>query len=219
MQLGREPGLDGDAARVLTQRSVLALLGRSLPGFAPEHRERMRALWEQPPPALPSKVAALPAAAGKSGAAEFAAFCGETAAQNGNSPAAASHAENGVAASSSGMARENGGAVPTVSRGGSGSEDVSAAEAALAAPAVPIVRGMADRAVTAAVDQPLQTAAANSSPERSAQTPSEPGQEATGGRRESSTVTGCVTDSDRAVYGKLAQGYVWKLDLHPCAAP
>lgn len=205
---------------MLTQRSALALLGRSLPGLAPEHCERMRALWEQPPPALPSKAAALPAAAGKSGAAETAAVRGETAAQNGNSPAAASHAENGVAASSGGTARENGGAVHTVSHGGSGSEDVSAAEAALAAPAMPFVRGMADRALAAAVDQPpLQTAAANSGPERSAQTPSEPGQEAFGGRKGSSTVTGCVTDSDRAVYGKLAQGYMWKLDVHPCAAP
>ena len=199
MQLGRAPRLDGDAARLLTQRASLALLAAGLPDLAPEHRARMRALWQQPPP----PPAARPAASKAPGAG---------AEDNGNPSKCP--------------------------------EPAGAAEAALAAPVLPVVQGLADKSVAAAtgVEEPanggLQSAGGGgfAPPQGEAlggSATKQPGNgllraahgggwgsavrqgEASGGSADSGT--GYVRASDRAVYAALARGYVWKLDVVPGA--
>ena len=165
-QLGRALRLDGDAARLLTQRALLALLAASLPDLAPEHRARMRALWQQPP------------------------------------PPAARRADIKVPGGGGGLEESP--------------EPAGAAEAALAAPVLPVVRGLADKTVAAATGEPanghLQGAHGGGC------SCAEPQGEALRGSANGGVWTGCVRASDRAVYAALASGYVWKLDVTPCAA-
>jgi hypothetical protein len=194
-QLGRQPRLDGDAARLLTQRAALALLERSLPDLAPEHRTRARALWQQPPPPPPPRDGAA-APAGAAGARE--------------------------------------------QRSG----DASAAEAVLAAPALPVVQGLADRTLADALAQPAAGPAAAGAPhhvgaeadgrpeaagakvgalpEASARAngtaDSRPANGLLNGGAAGGDAAAVVREGDGAVYAELARGYVWKLDVHACAA-
>lgn len=201
-QLGRAPRLDGDAARLLTQRASLAALAAGLPDLAPEHRARMRALWRQPPPPPPAARAEASKAPGAG-------------AENNGNPS-------------------------------KGPEPAGPAEAALAAPVLPVVQGLADKSVAAAtgVEEPanggLQGAhvggrgsAASQGKAPGGSAAGEPGNgllqgahgggcgfgalqgEAPGGSPDSGA--GCVRASDRAVFAALAKGYVWKLDVVPGA--
>ena len=202
-QLGRAPRLNGNAARLLTQRASLALLAAGLPGLAPEHRARMCALWQQPSPPPAARAAARKAPG--------------TGAENIGNPS-------------------------------KGPEPAGAAEAALAAPVLRVVQGLADKSVAAATgaEEPanggLQGAhvggRGSAAPQGEApggSATAEPGNrllqvangfgcssaapqgEVLGGCADSGA--GCVQASDRAVYAALARGYVWKLEVFPGATP
>ena len=183
------------------QRASLALLAAGMPDLAPEHRARMRALWQQqpPPPAAQAAASKLPGTGVESngnpsktpepaGAAE-AALAAQVL------PVVQGLADKSVAAATGVEEPANGG-LQGARGGGRGS----------AAPQGEVPGGSATGEPGNGLLQGAHGGGCGSAALQG---------EAPGGSPDSGT--GCVRTSDRAVYAALARGYVWKLDVTTCA--